>query len=508
MFILISAASAAVSINDFNIEKSGSGYNVIVSLENSLNSTDYTGLTFYIEELGVEKVMNNGNLYALSGNSTETKKFSLEDIVNDISLLKKGEVYNVKVQATYNNNVLDEKTVSFLYGDDLAEENLGLIFNKIEINGIEATTLSNVEVMAGDTLTLDMFFEATKNVEGARLRAEIDGYEHEVLTDTTEIFKIVDGTKYSKELTISLPEDMDSEEVYTLRIFGVGDLSGITYKEYRLYVNTDRHKIDILDFITTPSSGIEAGQNIIANVRLKNRGQFAEDSIKVTVSIPELGVSESSYVSALDKDESVTSDDMLLFVPQEAEAKEYDVEVSLTYNDGHTQSSKNFKLNVLPTIRESEKPLVVSFNNNLQLEAGKTKEFEVVIANPNDDSKPISLGVVENVWADVEVSPTLRMIEGGKDASFVVKVTPKEEVSGEKSIGLLIKEENRVIKEISIDTYVNKVEKDEGFEYNIVNIVLAVLLVIAILILLSLIASLIRKNKDNDDNSSEEEEYY
>ena len=150
-----------------------------------------------------------------------------------------------------------------------------------------------------------------------------------------------------------------------------------------------RHKVDVLDLVMTPSSGVEPGQNLVANVRMKNRGQKAQDSVKVTVNIDELGVSESSYVSNLESGETITSGDMLVMIPEEAAAKQYEVEVVLSYNDQHTTTTEKYTLNVLSPKTVQEQNLIVSFANNLDLSAGSANSFEIVVANPNDDSGDI-----------------------------------------------------------------------------------------------------------------------
>ncbi len=493
--MVASAFALPISVTDVNIDENSGVYTVLVSLENANTlSGVYTELTFDIEELGTSK---NIGAVKVDSNNTLVFQYNLAEVVDSYDLLKKGETYQLTVSTD-----TDSMTESFLFGTYKDTEGLGLILEEVEVNGAEVAG-DVLQVMNGETLNVDLRFSALENFDNARIMAFIEGYEHSPLVSSTEIFAVKSGKTYIKSLSLNLPADMNSEQDYKLRIVGASDLSGITYKDYNIYVDTQRDRVDVLDLVMTPSSGVEPGQNIIANVRMKNRGQQSQDSVKVSVSIPQLGVKESSYISNINANEVATSDDMLLFVPETAAAGLYDVVVTLSYNDGYTASEDIYSLNILSPKTVEEKNLLVSFKDNLDLVGGATKTFDVVVANPNEESKPISVVPVENTWADVEVTPSLAMVQGGDSASFTVKVTPKSAISGEKELALMIKEGAVTVSDITVSTYV-----EPSDEINWVNVALAVLLIIAIIILLALVISIAkRRNEDNDEITSTEEYY-
>jgi hypothetical protein len=486
-----------ISETDLNVVNDNGDYVVLVSLGNAnIASGIVDELNVEIEELGTSK---NLGFFKVETNESQVELFNLKDLTDNYDLLKKGETYTVTISTSTNS-----MTESFLFGTEKDTEGLDLIIEEVEVDGLELNDNDELQVINGESIEIQLRFSALGNFDDARLRAEIVGYEHGDIYSSTDVFAVVEGKTYVKTLTLNLPADMDSQESYKLRLSGANDLSGLTYKDYVLYVDTQRDRVDVLDLVLTPSSGVEPGQNIIANVRLKNRGQQSQDSVKVSIAVPGLNIVESSYVSNLNFDEVVTSDDMLLFVPEEAVAGQYEVVVSLTYDDGYTASTESFALNILAPRLIAEDNLIVSFNNNVDLVAGDAKTFDVVIANPNSESKPISITALENAWADVQVSPSLAMVAGGSDAQFKVTVTPKSAVEGEKSLTLTVKEGTNAVSELTVNTYV------EGkAQVNYVNIALAVLLVIAIIILLSLVVTIARrKNEGSDEETSSTEEYY
>ena len=378
------------------------------------------------------------------------------------------------------------------------DENDKFKLEKVEINGHLMSDDDTISVENGDTLDIEVELEAKVSSDTNRIRVWLNGYEHDALLDTVGPFSAKQGKTTFKTLSINLPSDMISQEDYTLKI----EVEGIV-KEYELYVDTQRHRVDTLDLIMTPSYGVEAGQNVIAEVRLKNRGQKDQESVKVSISIPELGVVGSGYISDLDETESISSDEILLFIPETAEAGEYDVLVEAKFNDGYSKEKATYKLNVLGQKEVMEKSLIASLSKNINLKAGESSNFDVVIANPNIESKPVSIVAVENAWGYVEVTPSLAMIEGGSDATYNVKVIAKEEITGEKVLSLQVKEGTKVISELKVNAYV---EKAEGT--NFVNLALAALLIIAIIVLVSLMISIGRRKKGSNDDYSSNEEYY
>jgi len=496
LFVISTAYASPVKIENFNIQESNGDIIALVSLSNANTlSGIFTEVSFTIEELGTSK---NVGVVSIDTNETVVKEFNLRDITDSFDLLKPGQTYQLTVTTDG-----DSATQSFLFGSEKDTKGLDLVIDQIEINNVEVTDIETLQVLNGEALNVQIKFNALQNFDDARIMAFIEGYEHSPIVGTTDIFQVTEGKTYVKNINLNLPHDIGSEKDYKLRIVGANDLSGLTIKNMDLYVDTQRHRVDILDLVMTPNSGVEPGQNIIANVRMKNRGQKFEDSTKVTVAVPELGIEESSYISNLDPQDVATSDDMLLFVPDNAQDKQYKVLVTLSYDDGYTSSTQEYTLNVLASRVVPDKNLLVSFKNNVDLIAGKATSFDVVVANPNEGSKPMSLATLDNSWADVEVSPSLAMVQAGSDATFKVTVTPKSAVSGEKELVLLVKEGSTTASQLSVQTYVAPTDS-----INWVNVVLAILLIIAIIILLALIVTIARRRNDNEEDSTSTEEYY
>ena len=491
-------AAASITVESLSVSEDNGDYIAVVALANpDLGGAgeEYTRLTFSIDELSIAD--ETQIIEVLENTSRQLFKANLKDIISDFDSLEQGETYTLRVSSEVAGS---EDVVSFLFGSERSSDS-PVEVEKIEVNDIAVSSNDVLDVNNGDTLEVQLQVYAFETVDRARFEILVSGYEHKSLYAVSdEPIKLVAGTTRYVTLSIDLPDDMDNEEEYTLEIRGRDEVSGIS-EEYTLYVNTQRDRVDVLDFITTPSSGVEPGQTVIAEVRMKNRGQKDQESVRVNVAIPELGISESSYVSNLGRDEVVTSDDMLIFVPEEAAAGQYQVVVTLEYDEGYDESFSTFTMDVLSPRLVDRENLIVSFNNNVDLVAGESKSFNIVVANPNSQATPISLAALDAAWADVEVSPSLAMVQAGADATFTVSVTPKSAIAGEKDLVLSVKEGTNTAADLTVNTYV-----EGSDELDMTNIILAVLLVIAIIVLLALVVTIARRKGDN--NPEDTEEYY
>lgn len=495
-----------IVIKDLKVENKRGEYVALVTLENT------NGNNLVVEKLyaTIDEINKKEDLGVFEvSNGTKTFQINLNTL-DSYSQLKKGEEYTLTISSGVQSGASVETSLNdmFLYGKTSDSEGLDLIVEKVEVNDDELLDGESLQVLNGETIEIDLRFSAlSSNVEDARFRAYIEGYEHDSenpIMTSTEIFDLKAGKTYTKKMVLRLPSDMDSQADYKLRITGANSLSGLTYKEYKLYVDTKRHRLDIISIITTPNNGVEPGEPLIASVRFENRGQKAQDSVKVSIAVPELGLEEYDYVGNIDPDEAKTSSDLFFTIPEDVKAGQYEVVATLSYNDEYEKTVEKSTITIMSPNVEEEKNLLVSFSNNVELVGGEQNTFQVVVANPNQVSKPISITPVDVVWADVEVTPSLKMVSGGDSAEYVVKVTPKDSIAGEKSLSLLVKDGGESTNEITVSAYV------KADNINWVNIALGVLLVIAIVILLSLVVTIARKknNDENNDENSSTEEYY
>ena len=153
-------------------------------------------------------------------------------------------------------------------------------------------------------------YDTTYVEDDVRIKAEIAGYEYDEIEDVSEMFDVAYNVKYVKYLRLTIPDDIDSSEDYTLKLRAYNQNSEAETKEYTLRIESQRHLLSIMDVIFTPSNlNLNADQPLITSVRLENTGQKKQESIKITVFIPQLGKTESTYIEELVPTENTNDDD-------------------------------------------------------------------------------------------------------------------------------------------------------------------------------------------------------
>ena len=211
-----------------------------------------------------------------------------------------------------------------------------------EITDIKVDDLSyanTVYVEEGATIAVEVYLEGLGETTDVNVKTWLGGYEYSTVQATSSMFDI------------ELPNDMDSEQDYTLYVEAYDDEDYVR-EEATLRVSNARHDVRVQDILVDNS--VEAGDYASVTVRLENQGDNKEEDIKVEVSSTELGVDVATYLDELytlpevdNEDEESSGDVTLNFqVGDEAATGSYTLDVTVTYNNGYSVVSDSVTLNV------------------------------------------------------------------------------------------------------------------------------------------------------------------
>ncbi|HII13678.1 MAG TPA: hypothetical protein HA360_01250, partial [Nanoarchaeota archaeon] len=150
-------------------------------------------------------------------------------------------------------------------------------------------------------------------------------------------------------------------------------------------VSKVRHSLEIQDVLV--DSNVDAGDYTTATVRLENLGDKKEEDIKVTVSIPELGVEESTFLDELtnneldNEDEESSGDVSLTFqIPADAESGDYEVQVSVSYNKGYDSLEEATSISVASAnVAETEDSSVTVVVEETEEEESDSTDFSTAL---------------------------------------------------------------------------------------------------------------------------------
>ncbi len=396
-------------------------------------------------------------------------------------------------------------------------DNVDLLTNS-DLEGHTIDDFSGMSVEEGETLEIEVGLEATGNIEDVEVEVEISGYEYsdyEDLDDSTHVFDMSGtasgSTKKSVDLEVTLPKKLEKDR-YFLRITTNDKDNANIVKYVVLQIEPARHGVDIADIELSPGNTQKAGKTFLATVLVENFGDKTEKDVKVTVEIPALGVKATEYIDVVATDNhNVDYEDvpeMFLPLPPTAVAGEYDLIVTVKYDDLRETVTKTMKVNILANeMFSTEDTLVLAVGPESQTVAqGQTATYALALTNAGHTSKAYVLDVVTGDWATATVSDVLIVLEPGKNKVVYVDVTVANNAAeGSHVTSVALKSGDEVLETVSLTANVVAGSTDDGFSLrNGLEIALIVLVVLLVIIGLIIGFSRLRK----DDEEEEEQTYY
>ena len=341
--------------------------------------------------------------------------------------------------------------------------------SKVYVNTVEATSDNKVQVELDTAAQVQVQLEGTGSTKDVNIKVWLGGYEYDNLEDYTEMFDVEDGVVYKKNLEIHIPEDLDvTSNEYTLRV-EVFDAHSREVKEYTLYFEQERHRVIVEDILLS-TDAVEAGEPVGVKVRLENQGETFEEDLKVTISVPELGISKRVYLDELETNDQDETRTVFLTIPQDAQEGNYEISVVVDYNNGHSESADFTYLTIDNDGTQYDEYAVVSISPITDLKQGKESTFKVQVTNFEETTKTFYLDV-QGVTADFEKSVS---VAGGSTTDIYFTITPEE--PGVQNIFVTLCSDVGIVseKQYSVD-----VERSNAWKNTILALVLAILALVA-----------------------------
>ncbi|MBI2137949.1 hypothetical protein HYU13_00010 [Candidatus Woesearchaeota archaeon] len=401
----------------------------------------------------------------------------------------------------------------------------------VEANDVDLSTSSSEpkELTKTDEIDVLVIFRLNKTVEDVQVRAELTGYDKsdkDKVSDETDSFDVVAGNVYDKRLTLELPVRLDQGS-YALKVRLETKEETFT-QTFPIFIDGKEHLLEIRDIVLSPESEVKAGRALLASVRVKNRGENQEEDVKVKVSIPALGISASDFIDELDEedctdadcDDSTTSEELYLRIPDCAEPGEYTLRAAVEFDDGDEESVQTAKVVVTegdlcqaggagkaPSQDAGSKTIIAVGPESQDVAAGGSASYPLTLTNNGAGSRSFTIEV-DAPFSDVSVSPSKVLIVGaGESKAAFITLAPKPGVSGTQQFTVSVSSGDQVLKQVPLkvtvlgkaaSSAVGKIKK--ALEVGL--IVLVVLVVI-----LGLIIGF-NKLKGNDGEGKGEQSYY
>ncbi len=392
---------------------------------------------------------------------------------------------------------------------------------KIDGTFIRPYDVNRLGIERGDEIEVKVVLTSLGSAANVQVEAEIKGYEYddkEQTSDITHTFDVEPNVTYVKTLNVPVPSRIE-EDSYKLRITITDRDNDEITLNYNLKIDAPRHELVIRDIVLTPEDEITAGRALLATVRVKNMGDRDEDSVKVTVSIPSLGLSASDYIDEVESGDSETSQELYLRIPACAEAGDYDVVAEVEYDDGYEDASKTASITVQESdvceasaAASSSEPEVVIGSALENIAAGEGGAiYPITITNKASASRTYSVTVDGlNDWGTAKISPTSTIVVGaGKTESFYVFVAANADAAaGQQVFTATVKQGSNTVKQAALTA--NIVEpQGSGWGNARKGLEIAVVVLAGLLVILALAIGFSRlKGEEKEDSDKETETYY
>ena len=376
----------------------------------------------------------------------------------------------------------------------------------VSVNGAEAQPFG---IEAGETVPIKVVFRATENASDVVVKASIDGFRSEI-SDKTERFQLVEGSVYTKYLSLELPSDIDSaEEDLTLRI-RIFDRTNSDENEYTINLQRESYKLVTLS-ATVPDQAT-AGSVIATDVVLKNLGAHKLEDVFVTVRIPDLGISTKSYFGDIDPfDEDEVASDLreadrhdsvekriYLTIPENAKAGVYTVEVEASNVDSSTLVKKSIVIS--GTGKSSS---VLSGSTSQTVSIGQETTYDLILVNSGSKVQVYTL-TPETAEGLTVVVPPVVTVQAGSSQTVKVSVTPTSSATeGTHVVTVDAQSDGQTVGSASFTANVQKATKTVTS-----NSVIVLTIDLAIVFVVLLIISIVLLTRKPATVETEETSYY
>ncbi|MEM4243159.1 MAG: hypothetical protein QXM31_04640, partial [Candidatus Woesearchaeota archaeon] len=314
---------------------------------------------------------------------------------------------------------------------------LPITVEKVEVDDVElqVNAANRFDVLRGDKIEVEVLFTPSQDVKDMQIEAFFSGDEHSDVMpahDVTDTFDADANVTYRKKLSVDIHEFFE-EDAYKLRlIFSDRDGQELV-QNYNIKIDVPRHGMMIRDVTFNPEGRVKAGSALLGVVRVRNIGEKDEEDVKVTVSIPQLGVSASDYIDEVENnDDEAETEELYLRIPKCAKPGVYDVAIEVAFDDGFRKERATKQIEVLAddTCEDSTAAPAAKARTTIavgsQLEnvpQGGTAVFPLTITNSGRTSKSYTVAVEAGDWATVKITPTSTVVlDAGKTQTVYVFV--------------------------------------------------------------------------------------
>lgn len=399
----------------------------------------------------------------------------------------------------------------FVLNTVLATTNDFITINKVKINGIVASTDSpSIGGDVSDTVPVEVYFTANTDASDVKVRVWFEGFQNDVYQETPR-FLIVNGSEYVERFTIKLPstDDLNSDLTRKLDLYvrAMATDQEAIEQDYAIEMQRMLYNLNILS-VDSPNQAAP-GSVVPLDVVVQNNGNSRLNNVYVTVTIPELGVSQKVYFGDMGPKEETDSNyydniadtvdkKVYLNIPQNSASGTYNMNIQASNYDATTSVKQKLVIS-------SAGSQVIPTSNAKTISNGEQTTFDVVLVNPSN--RMVVYTITPEAASGLLVSVEQPVVTVGADSSTSVKVdvtATSSATEGTQTILIDVSSDGTLVKQVPLTVNVQKATSSTTvggavISSNLVLILTVVLVIIFVVLLIVLIVLLTRKPSQTEE---------
>ncbi len=304
----------------------------------------------------------------------------------------------------------------------------------VEVNDVEALGGQiDFAAFAGERLPVRVVFKASDDfpngidsVNDVRVKAWIVG-DREFFS-SSDRFVVDEGKTYSRYVTLQVPFDLDPTEDLEFKISVESKNEGVLDETFvSLGAQRESYLVEVLD--VDMDSQVKAGETLVLDVVLKNRGREEAEDTFIRASIPALGITDKSFFGDLSSEDQSDPDKfdseerrVLLKIPSNVPAGVYDVEIEAYNADSATTITRK-----LSVVSAGDDSIFVSPSRAKTFGTGETGSYSLTMVNPGNRIAIYQFVVDSPTGLNVEASEPITVVPAGSSKTVTFDVTSDKE---------------------------------------------------------------------------------
>ena len=231
--------------------------------------------------------------------------------------------------------------------------NLPINVDRFRMDDIDLTenAVNRLDVQRNNEYVVEITFTPTQDIKNLQLKIFASGFEYSDISpieSNSRVFDADSNVTYVRRFKLKLTDQVEEDD-YKIRIIFSDRSNNELVKNYNVKFDVPRHSIKVEDAVFYPAGGVQAGQSLLATVRLENQGEKVENDIRVDVAIAGLGISGTDYISEIKNggNREKGTEEIFMRIPECAKPGTYDVQIKATYNQLHDVVMSKSKVDVL-----------------------------------------------------------------------------------------------------------------------------------------------------------------